>query len=251
MINPIINKVSLSLNSAEQILLQNIEFTIEPNSVYTIIGKNGSGKSTIAKLLIGMLDRRFYNIEARVIFNNTNILEYGEQDLLVFRNKKVRCLFQDPMNSFDPLKKFSYYFSNFTNDKIETEELVKYFLLPHIKDFIELYPYEVSGGMAQRIAFILTLLSNAEVLILDEPTSGIDAAISNLLLLKLKEYTGQKNNSVLLITQDLLFAEKVSNKIALLDNHSLTDFLSPAVFFQNVDNEIIRLYSGSKEKNDV
>lgn len=242
-----INNISLKLKSEEVLLLKNIEFTIEPNSVNTIIGKNGSGKSTIAKLLIGLLDSRFYNISAKVFWGNENILQYDKQKFSIYRKEKVRCLFQDPVNSFDPLKKFRYYFDHFTTDKNKTESLINYFLLPGPKDFFDLYPYEVSGGMAQRIAFILTLLSNAEIIILDEPTSGIDAAVSNLLLHKLKEYVQQNKKSVLLITQDLLFAEKLSNRIALLDNNSLTDFLPPADFFNEVDNEIIRLYSGIKE----
>lgn len=242
-----IKNISLSSGNGEQLLLKNIDFDIPSNSVCTILGKNGSGKSTIAKLVTGLPDKRFYSVNAKVLFNNRNIAQLNETELADYRKKNVRCLFQDPVNSFDPLKKFKYYFDGYDIDLQEAKSLFEYFLLPDFKKILNLYPYEVSGGMAQRIAFILIFLSRADILVLDEPTSGIDAAISNLLLLKLKEYTVQKKNSVLLITQDLLFAEKISTKIALIDNQTLSEFLPPNEFFSSVENEIIRLYSAIKE----
>ncbi|QQS36405.1 MAG: ABC transporter ATP-binding protein [Ignavibacteriales bacterium] len=241
-----IKNIFLKLNKSEKLLLKDIEFFIEQNSVYTIIGKNGSGKSTIARLLISLLDKRFYTINARVQFENKNVLLFNEHELLEYRKHKVRCLFQDPVNSFDPLKKFKYYFDHFAPSNSNVEELFDYFRLDKPGKIFDKYPYEVSGGMAQRIAFILTLLSDAQILILDEPTSNIDAAVSNLLLIKLKEYISGHNKSVLLITQDLPFAEKLSTKTALLNNGSLTKFLSPHEFFEQTEHELVRLYNDIK-----
>ncbi|MHB8843049.1 MAG: ATP-binding cassette domain-containing protein, partial [Candidatus Aquicultor sp.] len=143
-------------------------------------------------------------------------------ELRIFRKEKVRYVFQDTMNSFDHLKTIRYYFDLLAKDKSEIEELTEYFLLPDLKSLYKMYPYEVSGGMAQRISFILALLSHPEIIILDEPTSGIDSAIANLFLLKLKEFTRRNKNSVLLVTQDISFAEKASDEIAYLVNGVLS-----------------------------
>ncbi len=244
-----IKNISLSAGYGDQLLLKDIEFTIPHNSVFTVLGKNGSGKSTIAKLLTRLLDKRFYSVNAKVLFNGKDISGFTETELVQYRKKNVRCLFQDPVNSFDPLKKFNYYFDNFDIDRAEAKTLFEYFLLPDMKKILNLYPYEVSGGMAQRIAFILILLSKADLIILDEPTSGIDAALSNLLLIKLKEYITKKNNSVLLITQDLLFAERISTSISIIDNLTMSEFLPADEFFRSADNGIIRFYSAIREES--
>ncbi len=111
-------------------------------------------------------------------------------------------------------------------------DFLEYFLLPEYEKLSKYHSYELSGGMAQRLSFVLALLSYPKLLILDEPTSGIDAPIANLFLLKLKEFIKKENNSVLLVTQDLFFTKEVSDNVALLSNKTLTDFLPVDEFFK-------------------
>lgn len=127
-------------------------------------------------------------------------------------------------------------------DKNEIDALLEYFLLPKYPELQKLYPYEVSGGMAQRINFVLALLCHPQILILDEPTSGIDLAISNLFLLRLKEFAKGKDNSALLVTHDLVFARKISDKIAFLSNGKLSRFYSNEEFFSVHDSESLELF---------
>ncbi len=114
--------------------------------------------------------------------------------------------------------------------------LLTYFLLPKSTELQKLHPYEVSGGMTQRISLALALLTKPALIILDEPTSGIDSAIANLFLLKLKEYVQENSSSVLLVTQDLSFANMISDKMALLTNRKFTQFLPPEEFFKSREN---------------
>lgn len=217
-------------------ILRDISFSLSANSIYTIVGKNGSGKSTLIKSLTGLLDKRFYTIEGEILFNTKSILSLNQNELLEVRRKNIKYVFQDAVNSFDHLKKLGYYFNKLVKNIEETEELLSFFLLPESSRLFKLYPYEVSGGMAQRISLILSLLTRPELIILDEPTSGIDSPIASLVLLKLKEFASLNNNSVLLVTQDLLFAKRISDKIAFLKDCNLTNFLSVSDFFDNEKN---------------
>ena len=128
-----------------------------------------------------------------------------------------------------------YYFNRLAKDKEEINILLSYFILPHYSELCKLYPYEVSGGMAQRISFILALLAHPEIIILDEPTSGIDPAISNLFLLKIKEFVSQGDHSVLLVTHDINFAEKISDEIAFLSDGRLSRFYPKKELFTPVE----------------
>jgi peptide/nickel transport system ATP-binding protein len=243
-------------NDQREIILEDIRINLPPQKIFTILGKNGSGKTTLIKSLTGLLDKRFYSIDGEVIFEDKNILETDINILPEVRKRKIKYVFQDAAHSFDPLKKFEYYFHNLTvehpfgkdkpENKKEISQLLNYFILPEYTKISKLHSYEVSGGMAQRISFILALLAHPKLIILDEPTSGIDSAIGNLFLLKLKEYVTEGNNSVLLVTQDLQFAKKVSDKIAFLKDKKLSGFV-------DAENELIfqTEFENKETKNNI
>ena len=126
----------------------------------------------------------------------------------------------------------------YNKDKID--ELLEYFLLPGYDEISCLYSYEVSGGMAQRLSMILAFLEKPQLIILDEPTSGIDYAISNLLLLKLKKFTKEENKIVLIVTHDIIFAEKVSDELAFLSDGTLTQFNTKDEFFAKQDIDLLK-----------
>jgi ABC-type glutathione transport system ATPase component len=242
MLNVLLNKISVIKENKERALLKDIIFELNEGNIYTILGKNGTGKSTLLKSLTGLLDGRFYSVNGKVIYNDNDILTSNSKELQQIRKNEIKYVFQDPVNSFDHLKTFGYYFNNLTTlslirrgaggeVKKDIEQLLEFFLLPDSKTLFKMYPYEVSGGMAQRICFILTLLANPKIIFLDEPTSGIDAPIVNLVLIKLKEFVKQ-GNVALMVTQDIELAKNVSNKIALLSDGILSQFTSPEEFFK-------------------
>ena len=237
MLNVLLNNVSVLTN--ERIILRDVAFKINKGSIYTILGKNGTGKSTLLKSLTGLLDNRFYSVNGKVLYESRDLLSLGTDELQNVRKNEIKYVFQDPVNSFDHLKTFSYYFSLVTKDQEEINKLLDFFLLPEAKKLFKMYPYEVSGGMAQRISFILTLLAKPKIILLDEPTSGIDAPIVNLLLIKLKEFVGS-GNLALMVTQDLELARNASSKIALLSDCTLSPFSSPEEFFHlnNIGTEV-------------
>jgi len=230
MLNVLINKIGISKENKERVILKNIVFEIEKKSIYTILGKNGSGKSTLLKSLTGLLDNRFYSVNGKVIYDEKDILSLNDNELQKIRKNEIKYVFQDPVNSFDHLKTFRYYFDLVSVDQKSTDEQLEFFLLPDSKTLFKMYPYEVSGGMAQRISFILAILAKPKIIFLDEPTSGIDAPIVNLLLIKLREFV-KEGNMALMVTQDLELARNASKKIALLSDSTLSKFSSPEEFF--------------------
>ncbi len=246
-----IKKLSLK---GKRTILSSIEFELQKNSVFTIIGENGSGKTTLIKSLTGLLNPRFYSVTGTVIFEGKDILSLDYNSLLQLRREKIKYVFQDAVNSFDHLKKFDYYFNRLAKDKNEIDPMLEYFLLPGIQEMLKLYPYEVSGGMAQRLSFVLALLAHPEVIILDEPTSGIDLAISNLFLLKIREFVEDingQNRAVLLVTHDLDFAKKVSDEVAFLNDGRLSKFYPCKEFFNPNGNEIVNAFLESYKQLSI
>jgi peptide/nickel transport system ATP-binding protein len=228
-----IKELKLRTSTEEKVLLRDIRFVLDEKCIYTILGKNGSGKSTLIKSVAGLLNNRSYKVNGSIIADNLEITTAKEEELMKIRKEKIKYVFQDAANSFDPLRKLGYYFSRFKLDKNESEELLRYFLLPGLKEISRMYPYELSGGMAQRLSLILSLLMKPELLILDEPTSGIDTAIANLFLLKMKEFALKDKGTVLLVTQDMDFAKSAGGLISHIKDRTLTEFKTSEKYFNS------------------
>ncbi|MEE9448527.1 MAG: ATP-binding cassette domain-containing protein [Ignavibacteriaceae bacterium] len=230
-------------------LLKNLKFEISSKSIFTILGKNGSGKTTLIKSLTGLLPQNQYEVKGRVEFSKNDLLNLAPEILRSIRKDKIRYVFQDAINSFDPLRKFEYYFNNSDAAMLEIEEQLLYFVLPGYDKISKLYPYELSGGMAQRMSLIFALLAKPNLIILDEPTSGVDYAIVNLILLKLKEFVMDGENSVIIVTQDINFAEKVSDYIAFISDGTISQFFPANEFINSIEKEHNQFINSYRELN--
>ena len=216
-----IKQISLRVKNIEKIVLEQVSLTILNNSIVAILGKNGAGKTTLLKSIASLLDYKAYSVDGDILFNSINMLKESGEKLRELRRNNIRYVFQDSINCFDPLKKVKYYFDLYPAQKEYLNELLDYFLLPASDKLGKLYPYELSGGMAQRINIILALLAKPQLLLLDEPTSALDTPMANLLCNLLVKYAAEGNNSVLIITQDPDFADNVSDKIGIISDKKL------------------------------
>lgn len=242
-----INSVSILDEENKRTIIKDIKFDIEGGKVYSILGKNGSGKSTLVKSLTTLLPLIEYEVKGKVIFHGVDLLNASEEKLRGIRKNNIRYVFQDAVNSFDPLKKIKYYFDLSNISPLKIEELLLFFLLPAYKKLSGLHSYELSGGMAQRLLIVLSLLANPDILILDEPTSGVDYAVMNLILLKMKNFVRDKDKSVLIVTQDINFALKSSDQIAYLSDGRLTQFFTPDEFLTSPKDEVKNFIYSFKE----
>jgi peptide/nickel transport system ATP-binding protein len=246
-----INSVSILDEEKSRTILKDIKFDVEKGKVYTILGKNGSGKSTLIKSLTVLLPSELYEVNGKVLFNDIDLLNTTEEKLREIRKSNIRYVFQDATNSFDPLKKISYYFDLSNVSSLKIEELLIFFSLPTYKKLSVLHSYELSGGMAQRLLIVLALLANPDLLILDEPTSGVDYAVMNLILLKIKNFVRDNDKSVLIVTQDINFALKTSDFISYLSDGKLSRFFTPDEFMTSSVDGIKYFVTSFKEITNV
>lgn len=231
-----IDFVELKLNGTIRVLFNNVNFILEKNSIYTLLGNNGVGKTTFLNSLLNLLDKRFYKIEGRIFVLGEDVLNSPKEEFRKFSKESVRFIFQDAVNCFDPVKKIVYYFHSWLPDSDYLDELLDYFLLPKKEIILNYYPYELSGGMAQRLAIIWGIISKPKLLIIDEPNTALDIPLSVLLSKKLVEISKQNGLSILIVTQDLKFAINTADKIGVLKNNGILEFNN------DVENiELIRL----------
>ncbi len=216
-----LHNIKLLNDNEQKIILRDIKFSCNPNTVNIILGKNGTGKSTLIKSLTRLENTNKFSIIGNVQFNNVDLLSLEEDKLNDIRKKNIRYVFQDAINLFDPLKKLKYYFDLLSANENSIDRMLKEFFLPGYEELKNLYVQELSGGMAQRLSIVMQLYSDPDLLILDEPTSALDQPLANLIMIKLRQFADKDNNAVLLISQDLQSTKKFADNIFVIFNNTL------------------------------
>ena len=193
-----VKNISFSYDN-EKDAVRNISFSVEDGSYTTIIGHNGSGKSTIAKLLIGLLEKR----EGNIFIDG---LELNEKNIDEIRSK-VGIVFQNPDNQFigaTVADDIAFGLENHLVDPTKMDEIIEEFSKRvNMSEYLNREPQSLSGGQKQRVAIAGVLAMNPDVIIFDEATSMLDpkgkAEINGLI----RELNESKKMTIISITHDI------------------------------------------------
>ena len=189
----------------EGILIDNISFSLEKNEFLSIVGSSGCGKSTIIKLIAGIEKADTGNISGL----STGYMP--QKDLLL----PWRTVLENILLPVELDKK------SLAEGKEKAEEYLKKLNLYGYKDKL---PHELSGGMRQRVSFLRTLLTEADILLLDEPFSALDAITKEYLQKWLLDTLKEFNKSIVFITHDINEALYLSDRILVCENKPLKSF---------------------------
>ena len=223
-------------------MLRGISFNISKNSTTVVMGPSGTGKSTVIKLMIGLLKPT----KGDIIVEGVNIPKIDEKELQNIR-KKVGFLFQfgalfDSMNIYENIAFPLNEHTKLSKQEIKREvknSLDMVGLKPD--EVMHLFPDELSGGMQKRAALARTIILKPDIILYDEPTSGLDPIASDLisrLIVKLQKELGTTS---IVISHDIKESFKIANQMIMLyDGKVLAD--DKPEFFKTTQNPIIRQF---------
>lgn len=190
-----------------------VSFSIEKGKTIGVVGESGSGKSMTASSIIRLLPPNTGKIESgNIIFDGRDVLSFTKKELLNFRGKDVAVIFQDPMSSLDPVFKVGDQMSEMicAHQNVSAEEAGKIAVdalrkvgIPNPESRMNSYPYELSGGMCQRVIIAMAICKNPKLVIADEPTTALDVTVQLQVLKLLKKMQKDLNTAILLITHNL------------------------------------------------
>ncbi|AXQ79340.1 ABC transporter ATP-binding protein [Streptococcus chenjunshii] len=185
-------------------LVKGIDFQVPKGSIVGIIGESGSGKSISMKSIMGILPEKIDSQFETFTFQG----ETGTDATQL----PIAMIFQDPMTSLNPLRKISYHLAEIifrNDDEISDEDAEKLAVtiltkvgITEPKKRLNQYPFELSGGMRQRIMIAMALMAKPELLIADEPTTALDVTIQAQILSLLKKLPSDTNLSIILVSHD-------------------------------------------------
>lgn len=201
-----------------------VDFTLNSNEAIVVVGESGCGKSSLAKAILRLLPRNVEEYSGKVYLNGTELMgltdeEYRQQ----IRWIKMAMVPQAAMNALNPVLKVGDQVAepmmvHFGVKKEEAMEQAKK-MFQHVGvpvDFLNRYAFELSGGMRQRVALAMSLVTTPDLIILDEPTSALDVLTQANIFNLLKRIKSQMATSFILITHDIATSSELADKAAVM-----------------------------------
>ncbi|HEM55603.1 MAG: peptide ABC transporter ATP-binding protein [Caldisericum exile] len=221
-----VKNLRISFKTSKGVLtaIDDISFNVDKGETLGIVGETGSGKTITSLSIIRLLPNNAIST-GKIFFNGLNLLDLPEDKMDEIRGKKISMIFQEPMTAFDPLYTIGDQFSEvlFKHEhvsKLEAKkrsiEMLRLVGIPEPEKRFYQYPHEYSGGMIQRAMIALALLTNPELVIADEPTTGLDVTIQLQILDLMQKIQKTSNLSMIFITHDLGVISKMANKVMVL-----------------------------------
>ena len=194
--------------------VDDVSFTLQKGRVLGIVGESGCGKSTVARSLVGLIDSSYTKIvKGEVLLRGKDLTKATPEELCNVRGKQISMIFQDPFVSLSPVytvgdQIFEVMKAHDKNlrykDAVPTIlDLMRKVEIPSPELRINDYPYQMSGGMQQRIMIAIALACNPDILIADEPTTALDVTVQAQVLDLLRDLQKEYQMSVILISHNL------------------------------------------------
>ena len=222
--------------------LNGVELWMNKGERLGIVGETGCGKSVTALSIMGLIEQPGEIIEGNIIFEDKILTSMKEDKLNDIRGREIAMIFQEPIAALNPVMKVGFQIaesiarSKKKNIDKEVYSEVRRMLEIAGLDWertINLYPHELSGGMAQRVMIAMALSSNPKLLIADEPTSALDVTIQAQILELLDDLVKKLGNAVILITHDMGVAAEFCDKMAVMYAGNMVEYASTANIFRN------------------
>jgi oligopeptide/dipeptide ABC transporter ATP-binding protein len=205
--------------------VRDLSFSLKQGEMLGVVGESGSGKSITNLALMGILGENAIVRAESCTFNKRELLKLKEKEWQKVRGGEIAMIFQDPMTALNPVLTVEFQIVETilahlnisrSEAKAKAIELLLQVGITSPKDRLKSYPFELSGGMAQRVMIAMAISTGPKLLIADEPTTALDVTIQKQILTLIKSLQEKNNMSVILVTHDLGVVSEFSERIQVM-----------------------------------
>ncbi|MGN0652252.1 MAG: ABC transporter ATP-binding protein [Gemmiger sp.] len=202
-----------------------VSFNLEPGKILGIVGESGSGKSVTAYSIMQILSENGGITGGQVLYKGQDITKWNEKQMQAFRGKCCSIIFQDPMTSLNPLFTIGNQLMeaillhtnrNKEQAKARAIEMLTLVGINEPEKRIKQYPYELSGGMRQRVMIAMALACEPDILIADEPTTALDVTIQAQILELMQDLQKKMGMAIIIVTHDLGVIASMCDEIMVM-----------------------------------
>jgi len=215
--------------------VDNVSLNIEEGEIISIVGESGSGKSTLLHGILGLLPRGAATKGSLRVFGK-DIPSLSEAEQRAMRGEQMSIIFQDTGRYLNPIgrvgKQFRQYLrvhGNFTEEQMHelAVERLKRVHLTDAERVLRAYPFELSGGMRQRVGIAMAMALQPKLLLADEPTSALDVTIQAQIVRQMMELRREYGTTIIIVTHNMGVASYMSDRVGVMKNGRLVE-IAPA-----------------------
>ncbi len=218
-----------------------VSFDVFANEVFGIAGESGCGKSTLIRALLRLLPDNATIVADKADYRDDDLMALGEEE---FRRRilwqEISLVPQSAMNSFNPVYRVgdqvieSILAHRDTSRAEASERVTELFDIVGLQaDLMRSYPHEFSGGMRQRAMIAMSLALDPGLIVMDEPTTGLDVLVQERILRRIREIRGEIESSIILITHDIAVIAEMSDRIAVMYGGELMEQANAIDLFES------------------
>ena len=215
-------------------ILQDICLAVEKGEIIAIVGESGCGKTTLLKAIANILPTNAQVTSEKMSFCGNCMKHSSAKKWQKIRGNDLAVIFQNPFSFFSPIKKIKYHFirSLRNHEKISTKQAFERSIVvlqamnfseADAQRILNSYPFELSGGMMQRVAIALAILLKPQLLLADEPTSALDVITQKQIMDELLRLRDQIGAAILMITHDLGCAAYMAERIVVMQSGKIVE----------------------------
>jgi oligopeptide/dipeptide ABC transporter ATP-binding protein len=239
-----INDLTVDIMTVRGIVhaLNGVNLQVGPGEIHGLVGESGCGKSMTAKAILQLLDKRRTRFGGQICFNGQNILGLPERELRKLRGSRISMIFQDPMTSLNPLMTVGEQIEEIYRGhqrcgkkkahQLTLALLAKVGINPPERRIAQ-YPFELSGGLQQRVMIAMAIACGPELLIADEPTTSLDVTIQAQILELLQDLQQDLGLSILLITHNFGIVAEMCDRVSVMYAGRVVETAETKRIFQN------------------
>ena len=232
----VFDKVTISYGAEQAV--RNVSFSVPNGDVFAIVGESGSGKSTLVRAAFGMLKQA----------------SISDSDWRQLRGTKISMIFQNPSAYLNPNRTVENHFKDLFRahgESYDVSRVIDMLNLVHLTDgerILQSYPFQLSGGMQQRLAIALSLILKPGIVFADEPTSALDMLVQASVLDLMKEVTQALGATVIIVTHNIKAAARIANSIGVMNKGQLVEVGSTEEVMAHPKDEYTRILLDSVMK---
>lgn len=206
-------------------VLDGLSFRVGKGEIVGLVGESGSGKSVTGFSIVRLLKNPGRIVAGKILFDGRDLTRLSEKDIQEVRGKQISMIFQNPRSSLNPvisigeqIAQVLRYRRGMGKDEAwqAAIDLLRTVHIPEPERRMRAFPHQMSGGMAQRVMIAMAISCSPQLLIADEPTTGLDVTIEYQIIQLLKEMRDLTGMSVIVITHDLNMAAEVCDRIMVM-----------------------------------